>query len=345
MTAFWTTEDLPTAEQMSYWADVLCQAFTPLSPSRSRDHIDRSSIPSGLPGWVRSAPIGGGNAAEIASCTQRIEHGHREVARTADDVVFVNLQLDGHCVTTQDARQCIVSRGEFAVVDSTRPYRLEFVEPEGKRSLWRVLSFRLPRTQLADLTTPDRSTTARNFAGGSGSARLLSSLMLETWRTDTSLVSTERQMISAAHVDLLRAVLGGAAEREMHQDRDTDHLLRIAAIRYIETHLPFGRVSATETAQHLGISIRTLHAIFERSGTTFGALVRRHRLEACRRDLADIRNDCSVAAIAAMWGFADSAHLAKAFRSQFGCSPGDYRKSQHPDPAAADARRPQQFQD
>lgn len=152
-------------------------------------------------------------------------------------------------------------------------------------------------------------------------------------------------MISAAHVDLLRAVLGGAIEREMHQDRDTDHLLRIAAARYIETHLPFGRVSATETAHHLGISVRTLHALFERSGTTFGALIRQHRLEACRRDLADTRNDCSVAAIAAMWGFADSAHPAKAFRSRFGCSPTEYRKTRQPDPAAADARRPQQLQD
>ena len=332
-------------DQMSFWADVLCQAFTPLSPSRSRDHIERSSIPSGLSGWVRSAPVGGGNAAEIASCTQRIEHGHREVARTSEDVVFVNLQLDGHCVTTQDDRQCTVSRGEFAVVDSTRPYRLEFVEPEEKGSLWRVLSFRLPHAQLADLTNPDISTTARNFTGTSGSARLLSSLMLETWRTDSSLVSIERQMISAAHVDLLRAVLGGAAEREMRQSRDTDHLLRIAAIRYIETHLPFGRVSATATAHHLGVSVRTVHALFERSGTTFGALVRQHRLEACRRDLADTRNDCSVAAIAAMWGFADSAHLAKAFRSQFGCSPSDYRKSQQPDLADAYARRPQQLQD
>jgi AraC-like DNA-binding protein len=280
---------------------------------------------------VRSAPVGGANAAEIASCTQRIEHGHREVARTPEDVVFINLQLEGRCVTIQDGRHCTVSRGEFAVVDSTRPYSLEFLEPESEGSLWRVLSFRLPRTQLADVMTPESSTTARSFAGATGSARLLRSLMLETWQTDSSLTSIERQMISAAHIDLVRAVLGGALEREKQLDGDTDHLRRIAALRYVETHLPFGRISATQTAHYLGVSVRALHALFERSGTTFGALVRQSRLEACRRDLADPRNDSSIAAIAAMWGYADSAHLAKAFRAQFDCSPSDYRSTQQHD--------------
>ena len=326
MTSFWTTRGLGPADQMSYWADVLCQAFTPLAPWRSRDHVERSSSRSGLPGWVRSAAIGGGNAAEIASCTQRIDHGKREVARADEDVVFVNLQLDGHCTTTQDGRQCTVSRGEFAIVDSTRPYRLEFVEP-GNDELWRVLSFRLPRPLLADVVGPSAGTTARRFSSSSGSARLLGSLMVETWRSDSSLHPTERQMIGAAHVDLLRAVLGATAERDTGCSLQTDEALRVAAVRYVESRLPFGRVPATEAASHVGVSVRTLHALFERAGTTFGAVVREHRVEACRRELADSRDDRSIGAIAAAWGFSDSAHLAKSFRSHFGCSPVEYRES------------------
>ncbi|MGF0309194.1 helix-turn-helix domain-containing protein [Rhodococcus sp. IEGM1428] len=325
MTSYWTTRGLGPADQMSYWADVLCQAFTPLAPWRSRDHVERSSSSSGLPGWVRSAAIGGGNAAEIASCTQRIDHGKREVARADEDVVFVNLQLDGHCTTTQDGRQCTVSRGEFAIVDSTRPYRLEFVEP-GNDELWRVLSFRLPRPLLADVVGPSAATTARRFSSSSGSARLLGSLMVETWRTDSSLQTAERQMIGAAHVDLLRAVLGGT-QRGTGCSSETDEALRVSAVRYIDSRLPFGRVPATDAAHHVGVSVRTLHALFERTGTTFGAVVREHRVEACRRELADSRDTRSIGTIAAAWGFSDSAHLAKTFRSRFGCSPVEYRAS------------------
>ena len=327
MNSSWSTGGLTPADQMSYWADVLCQAFTPLAPWRTRDHLERSSARSGLPGWVRSAPIGGSNAAEISSCTQRIDHGKREVARAADDVVFVNLQLDGHCVTTQDGRQCTVSRGEFTVVDSTRPYRLEFVEAANDQKLWRVLSFRLPRAVLADVVRPEAATTARRFDNSSGSARLLSTLMVQTWRTDSPLHAFERQMIGAAHVDLVRAVLGGTAERGAEPTQHTEEALRVAATRYIDTNLPVGRVLAAEAAAHVGVSVRTLHALFERAGTTFGTVVRESRLEACRRELADARESRSIGTIAASWGYSDSAHLAKAFRTRFGCSPVEYRTS------------------
>ncbi|MBY4040057.1 helix-turn-helix domain-containing protein [Rhodococcus fascians] len=327
MISSWTTRGLTPTDQMSYWADVLCQAFTPLAPWRSRDHLEHSSTRSGLPGWVRSAPIGGGNVAEISSCTQRIDHGKREVARSTDEVVFVNLQLNGHCVAAQDGRRCIVSRGEFTVVDSTRPYRLEFVEDARRRQMWRVLSFRLPRALLADVVCPEATTTARSFGGTVGSAHLLSSLMMETWGTDCSLLPSERQMIGAAHVDLLRAVLGGAAERSAGVTLRTDYTLRVAATRFIEDRLPVGRVLAAEVAEHVGISVRTLHALFARAGTTFGTVVRDHRLEACRRELADVRQSRTIGTIAASWGFSDSAHLAKAFRVRFGCSPVEYRQS------------------
>lgn len=159
------------------------------------------------------------------------------------------------------------------------------------------------------------------------SARLLGSLMVETWRSDSSLHSTERQMIGAAHVDLLRAVLGATAERDTACSLQTDEALRVSAVRFIDSRLPFGRVPATEAARHVGVSVRTLHALFERAGTTFGAVVREHRVEACRRELADSRDDRSIGTIAAAWGFSDSAHLAKSFRSHFGCSPVEYRAS------------------
>jgi AraC-like DNA-binding protein len=329
MTDYWTTDNLGNADQISYWTDVLCQAFTPLAPWRSRDHVERSHIERGLPGWVRSASIGDSNAAEIASCTQRISHGDREVSRTTDDVVFVNLQIAGQCVTSQDGRECMVSRGEFTVVDSTRPYRLEFAEPNGEEQLWRVLSFRLPRAPLADLLDdPAASATARTFTESRGSARIVRSMMLEAWRSDESMDPSERQIVGATHSELVRAVLTGARSVADRSAGLTDDVRRLAAVRYIDRHLQSGHVSATETAHHVGVSVRTLHAIFERHNTTFGAVVRRHRLEACRQDLANVADDRPIATLAATWGYADSAHLAKAFRAQFGCSPGEYRRAQ-----------------
>lgn len=328
MTGFWTTADLGPADQVGYWTDVLCQAFTPLIPVRSRDHVGRSRISSGLPGWVRSSGIGALQAAEIASCTQQVTHGELEVSRSPEDVVFVNLQIDGRCLTEQDGRRCIVSRGEFAVVDSTRPYTLEFVEPDDSSELWRVLSFRLPRESVTDLIgDPSRAPTATTFDGEHGSAHVARSLMVSTWQSREDLGSgTERQMLGTAHISTVRAALAGALRSPSDGFAPDDGMRRAAAVSYIDAHLPVGHVSAADAARALDVSVRTLHAAFERSGTTFGTVVRKRRLRACSDDLATGDPRRSIASLATYWGYADSAHMAKVFRSEFGCTPSEYRR-------------------
>ncbi|MDH4393235.1 MAG: helix-turn-helix domain-containing protein [Aquabacterium sp.] len=50
------------------------------------------------------------------------------------------------------------------------------------------------------------------------------------------------------------------------------------------------------------------------------------RLDACRRDLADVRlAERSVSALAFSWGFNDAAHFSRSFREQFGQSPRAWR--------------------
>ncbi|MEH3155683.1 MAG: helix-turn-helix domain-containing protein [Gordonia paraffinivorans] len=326
----WTTAELSDNDQVGFWSDVLCQAFTPLDPQRSAEHRRRSHAASGLPGWVRSRDLGSSNVAEIASCAQLVRHGRREVARTSDDVVFVNLQLDGQCRTEQDGRQCVVRPGEFAIVDSTRPYFLDYREPSGtpdSPGLWRVLSLRLPRESLAGvLADPARAATATTFGSGDASAAIARALLLETWRQVPAMDdAAERRLLGLAHTDVTRAVLtartsghdapSAMAAADMH---------RLAAIRHISAHLTSGRISAAETSRAIGVSVRTLHGAFERAGTTFGAAVRDRRLDACCRDLAD--GDRSIASVAARWGYADSAHMSKAVRARFGCTPTEYRE-------------------
>lgn len=328
MTDFWSTEELGPADQVGYWTDVLCQAFTPLIPLRSRDHVGRSRISSGLPGWVRSSRIGALQAAEIASCTQQVTHGELEVSRSPEDVVFVNLQIDGRCLTEQDGRRCVVSRGEFAVVDSTRPYSLEFVEPDDSSELWRVLSFRIPRESVADLIgDPSRAPTATTFDGEHGSAHVARSFMVSTWQSRDDLGSVaERHMLGTAHVSTVRAALAGAQRSASDGSVSDGEMRRVAAAAYIDAHLPVGQVSAADAARALDVSVRTLHAAFEQSGTTFGAVVRRRRLEACSHDLTTGDPRRSIASLAVYWGYSDSAHMAKVFRSEFGCTPSEYRR-------------------
>jgi hypothetical protein len=75
-----------------------------------------------------------------------------EIRRSPQEVYFLNLQLSGRCRYETEGREAIVGPDRFAIVDSTRPHFLDFMD-------WNVFSFRIPRHTLGPLLqTPDCST-------------------------------------------------------------------------------------------------------------------------------------------------------------------------------------------
>ncbi|SDF90690.1 hypothetical protein [Pseudonocardia oroxyli] len=109
----------------------------------------------GVAGWVRSRRVFDVNCAEIGTVGQLNIHGPREVGRTSEETVFVNLQLSGSCVGSQGGRTCYVPAGSFALFDATRPFRLDHAED------WPSLSFRVPRERLMGLVRRPDDVTAR----------------------------------------------------------------------------------------------------------------------------------------------------------------------------------------
>jgi len=78
-----------------------------------------------------------------------------------------------------------------------------------------------------------------------------------------------------------------------------------------------------------GIAVRTLHLLFEPSGSSFGRYVLRRRLDECRAALlADPSRP--VTDIAFAWGFNSLSHFYQAFHAAFGTAPGDIRRNTPP---------------
>ncbi|HEX6358630.1 helix-turn-helix domain-containing protein [Actinophytocola sp.] len=320
---YWDTQELPRDEQFSYWADVVCEAFTPLAPVRTRAHLQRSEHASGMPGWVRSARLATTNCAEIASCTQRLVHGRSEVRRAPEEVVFVNLQLAGTCHGEQDGRRCVVEPGTFAVFDTTRPYTLEFTESPGAGD-WQVLSFRVPREQLFASLPVDAPVTGVTVDARSGPGLVAASMMTSLWSVQDQLDTGARAAMDRAYGDVLATALGAFDIPADGLAPGRRQALRVAASRFVADRLTCGRITAQEVAAHLGISVRSLHQLYTSTGTTFAAGVRDQRLRECARELA--LSGRSIAEIAYRWGFCDGAHLSRLFRRHFGCTPIEYRE-------------------
>ena len=322
---YWTTGDRPEREQFSYWREVICEAFTPLATQRTSVHRAAGPRPQGIASWVRSRMLTSTNTAEVSSETQLISHGDAEVRRTDSHQVFVNLQLDGHCVGTQDGRRCVVPAGSFALFDTTREYDLEFVAAPDSGE-WRVVSFRVPRARLLPLLAePHGFTSVAHDGTKRGTSNLVASTMMSIWRNADGLDTAAVDAAESAFTTMLAADVGAGPLVEDTGREALDATLKAAITRHVAANLRTGNLTPQQVSRRFGISVRKLHALYEGSERTFAQTVTAMRVDACARELASSTVGGSLSDAAARWGFCDLSHLNRVFRSQKGCLPSEYR--------------------
>lgn len=322
---YWSTSGLDIKEQVSYWGDVICEAFTPLTPRRGPAQVDRSATPEGVPGWVRSESLVHTNVAEIASCTQLLTHGPAEVRRAPLDAFFVNLQIAGTCYGEQDDRRCVIGPGSFAVFDTTRPYKLEFHEPPQQDS-WRVLSFRVPQDQWE--AAAGNGAVARAIDTDAGPGRIVGTMMNTVWAERPTLDLETLRRIENAFSDVLTAVTStNQGQGAPSGNERSDAAVRRVVRHYVREAIPLGRVTAEAAARQASVSVRTLHRAFQVAGTTFADCVRDERLLGATSDLKIAPSHVTLSEIAARWGFCDSSHLTRTFQRNLGCTPSQFRET------------------
>jgi AraC-like DNA-binding protein len=216
----------------------------------------------------------------------------------------------------QSGAEAVTPRGCLAVIDADRPFQTralrhfehdslivprEFIDPHVRGS-------KRPRM---DILTGVEGIEALAFA-------YLDALGREWGQVP------EAAMGQAA--DALGRLIGVACGAAAGEHSGAVEAARLAQARqYVERHLTDPDLSAARAAAALRISERTLFALFETSGTSFAAHVRRRRLEECRASLiADPER--SVMDIALAWGFGSMPSFYRAFQAAFGASPGDLRE-------------------
>lgn len=303
----WDVAARPDREQFGFWREVICEAFVPLTPARSRPGAGFSSR-------VETRPLARTVRARIASQPQRTTHGAAEVARTDGEYVFVNLQSAGTCAVEQSGRRSLVRAGQFTVVDTAQPYHFEFDQP------WGMVSYRVPH----DLFGGRLDSVRRQTAGCwdvRGVGGVVAAVMSAMWDLDASTGPAVRDVEQA----LTAAVTAAAVERD-GPPGDRHAALRTEVLHRIDQWLPDSTLDVASASRALGVSPRTLHAAVSAGGETFAALVRRRRLERAAAVLADGRGSATITEIAASVGFDGPASFSRAFRREFGRTPSQVRR-------------------
>ncbi|MGQ0502663.1 MAG: helix-turn-helix domain-containing protein [Panacagrimonas sp.] len=307
----WDTRTLAASQQFGFWREVLCDAFTAL------DSVP--SVPRGYGSTVTLHEVGDVNAVELVSFAQKVVRGPDEIRRRADEFCFVNLQLHGDCAVEQDGRQILATPGSYYLVDTTRPYRLDF------RQDFRALSFRIPHQALLPLLRRSAGPTARLVSASSDLGSLAVAHMHGLMRCAPQLPPQAASHMGATLAELISLSVVGVEPPGDESREQVRRAFRDSIVRFVESHSSDPGLSVPSVAAKFRVSARYVHAVFAERQRTFSQTVLERRLETAARALTE--SPSPVTTVALECGFGDPSYFGRAFHRRYGCSPREWRRA------------------
>jgi AraC-like DNA-binding protein len=314
MSRLLSTEVVPRDQRLAYWTDLICNVYVQLGCDPAAD------MRGDFEGSIRQHTLPSLDVSVVTSGPQKVMRTPGHIACSSDDYFLVSIQARGQGVVRQDGRDAVLSVGDFALYDSTRPYQLLFDDS------FEQIVLKLPGERLRSELRDTEALTATTVSGRKGAGHLMLS-MIRTLREDIDTLQPASALAVANGV--LNILVAGlqtlpAARSPSLSNLTAFHLARIK--RCIDARMDDPALSVGLLAAELGLSASQIHRVFRSEPLTLSQTIWERRLEACSRDLLDPREaGRTVGEIAYGRGFSDAAHFSRAFRERFGCSPRDWR--------------------
>lgn len=250
-------------------------------------------------------------------------------ARAEDEQLWqIDLMAAGRARVEQGRSAADLEPTDLVLIDPARP--VQFASTACTH-----VTMLVPRRDLRLRPGDAARLAGTRIRGDRGPAALVSSLVRDMARSLAGFRLDEANRSAAAVIELVSVAL----EAQLGDVRPSpDEVLRDRILGHIEARLSDRDLSPAMIAAAHHISLRRLHKLFEDQPLTVAAVIRRRRLERCRADLS--RENRTVAAVAARWGFADPAHFSRLFKSTFGYNAAALTSSNRARTVNAPARGP-----
>lgn len=313
---------MQTANDLNKWAELLSTYFVPLEANIGTpdDNVSGSSARF-FSGRIAGHQWGSMTLAQLAVNSHSVTRNSALIGTDDPGYLKLFIQDSGRGIIMQDGKEAVLETGEFAFFDSCQPYTVLFDD----ESTSQVILFprhllHLPTESLSDLSvTPFRQNNPLSQAVA-GFAQQCGHTLLNL-----------REPVSRRLTENLVDLLGTVVTNELYADdrssaSSAQQRRRDVITAFIKDNLDNTHLGPHMIAAAHFMSVRSLHLLFEDTGETVSSIVRALRLERCRIQLEDPSQDTiPMSAIAAQWGFADSAHFSRAFRQAYGTSPSKWR--------------------
>lgn len=315
MTVVWHSDVVAERNQFASWREAVCQHVYAITPERENWRDFR--------GKILARRFGGLDVVELECEGHVVARRNEDIARTASDTYYVYCQLADSAWFSQSGREFVANAGDIVIADPDIPFSTRAMGNFNFR-IWRM-----PRRMLDPLRADGgqlmMTCLRRDQLVGSVLSSYLGALANQTGRMDEVVEDCIADNVSR----LIAVALGIAPERRDHGRDALRHAKFARVLRYIDSHLAEpDLLTPRAVSEKLGMSVRSLHLLFEMKGVSFGQWVTRRRIEEIRSLLSNpAAADRSIADIAFAWGFNDLSTFYRAFQSAYGLKPGDIRPS------------------
>mgnify|MGYP002759820754 CR=1 FL=1 len=252
--------------------------------------------------------------ARITSNCSHVHRSLRDIRGDDKDFFYLVLQLSGEALSCQSDTQTRLASGDLVLLDVTRPSDFHF------SGLSDQVSLILPRQEVLRRFREQRLRINQRIDAASAMGAM-SAVLVGQLLNDTRLTTDESLAVLDAILALLRPALT-AAPGEPSDASPPAVMAKAKAV--IERYLADETLCPERIASVAGTSVRNLHRLFARYETSVGRYILERRLQRCAE--AILQSDVKITPIALSWGFKDLSHFSRAFKSEFGVSPREYRE-------------------
>jgi AraC-like DNA-binding protein len=267
--------------------------------------------------------FGNAGLVEIKASPYQVTRTTRDISHAPSESLCIYQQLsDGGQFDTADGADFAVRRGTFATSYADLPYRTSPIGADG----YHLRIVKIPVSEIWTVGSGLRDLFPKPFESDPVVAPLLQSCF-------TDLVAGGESMERQAAARLIRALASLALIERGTLNPGSEFArkaLRVGRLslaqRIIASQLSDANLSPASVAQQLGISIRHLHALFERTPMSFSQTLTASRIEHSKQLLVGAPAR-AVSSIAFASGFDSLATFYRVFRTASGMAPGDFRES------------------
>ncbi|MGW0711861.1 helix-turn-helix domain-containing protein [Streptomyces sp. NPDC002643] len=314
------SEDVPAGDRFEQWRTIVCETRSPCEviSSHSADF------------WTegRVMRLGQVTLWPTSFLPTRFRRSQKLVRRHDPEVYHLTLMVTGDMALDHAGRSGVFGPRSLHLADSSQPYDLQPRDLRPGRVL-RGVGVDLPKELLPLPTHRVRELLCRNVPERTGPGMLLTDLLAGLERQADFLQPADGPRLGTVVLDMVSAWCAHLLEAEAVLPPETRQLVMARRIRAFigqNLHDPELTPSAIAAAHHISLSY--LHRVFQQQsrGETVGAFIRRRRLEATHRDLADpALRATPIHTVAARWGIPRPSDFTRSFRAVYGLSPSEHR--------------------